>query len=218
MRRADEDRDPPPFVRLALTPAERAQVEAQLSAAFGLTAEAARTWVATTAARGVCFARVMPDGMIAASYAAETLVLARGRERLTAVMLQSCYVHPDVRGRGYGVERADVDGLRRRFAAEAVVLTLFDDGLVPYWRRRGFEVVQQAEVVALSEYLRRAATAFSPVLTEEAVAAKLAENLADGARVTRLWRAGPDPAEGRDPAEVRGTARRTRPCGGARPG
>jgi len=181
---------PPPFVELALTVAEREQVEAQLSVAFGLTAEAARVWVDTTARRGACFGRVERDGVIAASYAAETLTLACGDERRTAVMLQSCYVHPDFRGRSYGLARDDVTALRRRFAADAVVLTLFDDGLVPYWRRRGFEVVQRAEVIDLSAYLSRAATAFSPALSEEAIAAKIAENVADGATVAELEGAG----------------------------
>lgn len=197
MRPADEHRQPPPFVALDLTTPERAQIEAQLSAAFELTPEAARVWVATTARRGACFGRVESDGVIAASYAAETLTLAREHERLTVVMLQSCYVHPDFRGRGYGLARADVAALRRRFAADAVVLTLFDDGLVPYWRRRGFDVVQRPEVVSLGAYLSRAGTAFSPVLSEEAIAAKLAEDVADGALVTRVSGAGCDPAGAR---------------------
>jgi len=169
-----------------LTADERRQIETQLSAAFGLTAEAAETWVETTARRGTCFGRVENDGMIAASYAAEPLALVRGDERLTAVMLQSCYVHPSFRGRGYGLDRSDVDALRRRYTAEAVVLTLFDDGLVPYWRRRGFEVVQRNEIVGLDEYARRAGTAFSPALTEQAGAAKIAEVTADGANITEL--------------------------------
>jgi GNAT superfamily N-acetyltransferase len=190
MSQAEEHVDRPPFVELALTASERTQIEAQLSVAFGLTADAARAWVDTTAARGACFGRVERGGVIAASYAAETLTLARGDERLTAVMLQSCYVHPDFRGKGYGLVPGDVTALRRRFAADAVVLTLFDDGLVPYWRRRGFEVVQRAELVNLSEYLRRAARVFSPALSDAAVAAKLAENVADGATVAGVAGAG----------------------------
>jgi len=174
---------PPPFVELGLTPVERAQIEEQLAACFGLTPAAARTWVETTAGRGACYGRVV-GGQVAASFAAETLPLARGTERLTAVMLQSCYVRPDYRGRGFGLERADVDELRRRFAADAVVLTLFDDGLVPYWRRRGFEVVQRAEVVTFDEYSARVRRGFSPALDERALAAKLAEVTADGAVVS----------------------------------
>lgn len=174
---------PPPFVELELTPNERKQVEEQLSACFGLTPEAARQWMATTARSGVCYGRVVGD-RVAASFAAEALPLARGSELLTAVMLQSCYVHPDFRGRGFGLERADVDGLCRRFAADAVVLTLFDDGLLPYWRRRGFEVVQRAEVISFDEYVSRAGRAFSPALDERALAAKLTEVTADGAVVT----------------------------------
>jgi GNAT superfamily N-acetyltransferase len=170
-------------VELELAPAERAQIEEQLSACFGLTSAAARTWVDTTARNGACYGRVVGD-RVAASFAAEALLLARGAERLTAVMLQSCYVHPDFRGRGFGLERADVDELRRRFAADAVVLTLFDDGLVPYWRRRGFEVVQSAAVISLREYVARAEPLFSPVLDELALAAKLAEVAADGALVS----------------------------------
>jgi len=171
---------PPPFVELELTPAERAQIEEQLAACFGLTSAAARTWVETTAGRGACYGRVV-GGQVAASFAAETLPLARGTERLTAVMLQSCYVHPDFRGRGFGLERADVDELRHRFAADAVVLTLLDDGLVPYWRRRGFDVVQRAEVVTFDEYSARVRHGFIPALDERALAAKLAEVTADGA-------------------------------------
>ncbi len=176
---------PPPFVALELTPDERAQIEEQLAACFGLTSEAARQWIGTTARSGVCYGRVVGH-RVAASFAAEALPLARGSERLTAVMLQSCYVHPDFRGRGFGLERADVDGLRRRFAADAIVLTLFDDGLGPYWRRRGFEVVQRAEVISFDEYLRRAGRAFSPALDEGALAAKLTEVTADGAVVSEV--------------------------------
>ena len=174
---------PPPYVELELTPAERAQIEEQLAACFGLTSEAARQWVATTARNGVCFGRVIGD-RVAASFAAEALPLTRGSERLTAVMLQSCYVHPDFRGRGFGLERADVDALRRRFAADAVVLTLLDDGLAPYWRRRGFDVVQRAEVITVDEYGTRAQRAYSPALDDRALAAKIAEVTADGAVVS----------------------------------
>lgn len=174
---------PPPFVELELTPAQRVQIEQQLSACFGLTREAARQWVETTARNGVCYGRVV-GGQVAASFAAEVLPLARGDERLTAVMLQSCYVHPDFRGRGFGLERADVDELRRRFAADAVILTLFDDGLAPYWRRRGFDVVQRAGVITFAEFVARAKRAFSPALDEPAFAAKLAEVTADGAVVS----------------------------------
>jgi GNAT superfamily N-acetyltransferase len=174
---------PPPFTELALTPEERVQIGEQLAACFGLTADAARTWIETTARSGVCYGRVV-GGRVAASFAAEALQLARGADRITAAMLQSCYVHPDFRGRGFGLERADVDEIRRRLAADAVVLTLFDDGLVPYWRRRGFDVVQRAEVVDLSGYLARARHAFSPALDARAIAEKIAEVTADGALVT----------------------------------
>jgi GNAT superfamily N-acetyltransferase len=177
---------PPPFVELELTSDERAQIEKQLAVCFGLAPEAARTWVETTARRGVCFGRVASDGVIAASFAAEALPLARGEEHRKAVMLQSCYVHPAYRGQGYGLTRTDIEDLQRRFAADAAVLTLLDDGLVSYWRRRGFDVVQRAEVIDLCSYLSRALHAFSPALDEEAVAAKLAENIADGATVTEL--------------------------------
>ncbi len=210
---------PPPFVELGLTPDERAQIEGQLAACFDLEPEAAHTWVETTARRGVCFGRVASDGAIAASFAAETLPLVRGDESRTAVMLQSCYVHPAYRGRGYGLARADVEDLRRRFAADAVALTLFDDGLVPYWRRRGFEVVQRAEVIGLSVYLERAVTAFSPALDAEAIAAKVAENVADGATVTELAGGRRRPAAGQLPRRRRGRgADRARPPrGGAAP-
>ncbi len=177
---------PPPFVELELTPDERIQIERQLAVCFGLAPEAARTRVETTARRGACFGRVESDGVIAASFAAESLPLVRGEEYRTAVMLQSCYVHPAYRGQGYGLTRTDVEELRRRFAADAVVLTLFDAGLVSYWRLRGFDVVQRAEVIDLCSYLSRAVRAFSPVLDDEAVGAKLAENIADGATATEL--------------------------------
>jgi GNAT superfamily N-acetyltransferase len=185
---------PPPFVELALPADERAQIESQLSAAFGLTADAARRWVETTAQHGACFGRREGD-VIAASFAGEALALARSEERLTAVMLQSCYVHPAFRGRGYGLERSDVDALRRRFRASSVVLTLFDDALIPYWRRRGFDVVQRAEVIGLDECVRRAGHLFSPVLAPVAAAAKIAEVEAEGAIVGRLGdHAAPDAA------------------------
>src|SRR5512136_3045943 len=99
---------PPPFVELELTSDERAQIEKQLAVCFDLTPEAARTWVETTARRGVCFGRVASGGVIAASFAAEALPLARDEEYRTAVMLQSCYVHPAYRGQGYGLTRTDV--------------------------------------------------------------------------------------------------------------
>ena len=177
---------PPPFVELKLTSDERVQIERQLAVCFGLAPETARTWVETTMRRGVCFGRVASDGVIAASFAAERLPLARDEEYRTAVMLQSCYVHPAYRGQGYGPTRTDVEGLRCRFAADTVVLTLFDDELVSYWRQRGFDVVQRAEVIDLRSYLSRAVHAFSPALDEDAVAAKLAEKIADGATVTEL--------------------------------
>ena len=174
---------PPPFRELALDLDEREQIAGQLAACFGLTDEAARTWLETTARSGVCFGRVV-GGRVAASFAAEALPLVRGSERCTAVMVQSFYVHPDFRGRGYGIEQTDVEALRRRFGAGVAVLTLFDEGLVPYWRGRGFEVVQRAEVVTFGEYSARAARAFTPALDERALTAKLAEVKADGAVVT----------------------------------
>ena len=80
-------------------------------------------------------------------------------------MLQSCYVHPGYRGQGYGLSRTDLEGLRRRFVADVVVLTLLDDGLVSYWHRRGFDVVQRAEVIDVCSYLSARCTRSVPCST-----------------------------------------------------
>ncbi len=115
----------------------------------------------------------------------ETLDLARGDECRRAVLLQSHYVHPDYRGKGYGIQRGDLDALLARFLADVVVLSLYDDGLVPYWERRGFVVEQRAEVVGLSRCLERLRRSFHPVFTETYVAEKLQEAAAEGAEVVR---------------------------------
>ena len=172
------------YVPLTVTAGEREQIEAQLVASFGLTPAGARAWVDTSLRSGAYFGR--KDGeRVAASFAAETLDLARGDESRRAVLLQSHYVHPDYRGKGYGIQRHDLDALLARFHADAVVLSLYDDGLVPYWERRGFVVEQRAEVVGLSICLERVRHAFHPVFTETYVAEKLQEQAAEGAEVVR---------------------------------
>ena len=174
----------PRYEPLAVTAAERVQIEAQLVANFGLTPAGARAWVDTSLPNGVYFGR--KDGEhVAASFATETLDLARGDERRRAVLLQSHYVHPDYRGKGYGIRRHDLDALLAHFVADVVVLSLYDDGLVPYWERRGFVVEQRAEVVALSHCLDRLRCLFHPVLTETYVAEKLHEAAAEGVEVVR---------------------------------
>jgi GNAT superfamily N-acetyltransferase len=175
---------PSHYEPLTVTGGERAQIEAQLVANFRLTPAGARAWVDTSLHNGSYFGR--KDGeRVAASFAAETLDLARDDESRRAALLQSHYVHPDYRGRGYGILRGDLDALVARFHADAVVLSLYDDGLVPYWERRGFVVEQRAEVVGLSHCLERLRRSFHPVFTETYVAEKLQEAAAEGAEVVR---------------------------------
>lgn len=173
-----------PHVPLAVTVGEREQIEAQLVASFGLTPAGARAWVDTSLRNGAYFGR--KDGeWVAASFATETLVFAFGDERRRAVLLQSHYVHPDYRGKGYGIQRGDLDALLARFSADVVVLSLYDDGLIPYWERRGFVVEQRAEIVGLSLCLERVRRSFHPVFTETYVTEKLHEAAAEGAEVVR---------------------------------
>jgi GNAT superfamily N-acetyltransferase len=175
-------RPPSHYEPLAVTAGERAQIEAQLVTSFGLTPAGARAWVDTSLRNGVYFGR--KDGeRVASSFAAETLAFARGDECRRAVLLQSHYVQPDYRGKGYGIQRCDLDALLARFRADVVVLSLYDDGLIPYWERRGFVVEQRAEVVGLSRCLERLRRSFHPVLTKTYVAEKLHEAAAEGAVV-----------------------------------
>jgi len=167
-----------------VTAGERTQIEAQLVASFRLSPAGARAWVDTSLRNGSYFGR--KDGEhVAASFATETLDLARGDDRRRAVLLQSHYVHPDYRGRGYGIQRGDIAALLARFHADVVVLSLYDDGLVPYWERCGFVVEQRAEVVGLPRCLERLRRSFHPVFTETYVAEKLHEAAAEGAAVVR---------------------------------
>ena len=177
-------RPPSHYEPLTVTAGERAQIEAQLVASFGLTPAGARAWVDTSLRNGVYFGR--KDGeRVAASFAAETLGLSRGDECRRAVLLQSHYVHPDYRGKGYGIQSGDLDALLARFLADVVVLSLYDDGLIPYWGRRGFVVEQRAEVVGLSRCLERVGRSFHPVFTETYVTEKLHEAAAEGADVVQ---------------------------------
>jgi GNAT superfamily N-acetyltransferase len=167
---------------LAVTPDERAQIEAQLSASFGLTADGARAWVDTTLRNGCYFGRKDGD-CVAASFALEEMGFRRGDEVRKTLFLQSHYVHPRYRGLGYGVTRRDLDRVRTRLSADAVVLSLYADELVDYWEQRGFAVEQRREVVALSAYLERLAASFAPVLTAAYIAEKVHEAESDGAEV-----------------------------------
>ena len=169
---------PAAFEAIEVGAPERAQLVVQLGAAFDLTPQAAGVWV-DTVAPGRYFARRSGD-TIAASFATDLLELRHGERTVRAVMLQSVCVHPEFRGRGFGVVPADLDGLLGLFAGDAVILSLFDDGLVPYWAARGFVEEYRAEVVSLEECLRRAAAGFTPVVERRFVEEKIAEARADG--------------------------------------
>jgi GNAT superfamily N-acetyltransferase len=113
-------RPPSHYEPLTVTAGERTQIEAQLVASFRLTPAGARAWVDTSLRNGLYFGR-KDDERVAASFAAETLGLSRGDECCRAVLLQSHYVHPDYRGKGYGIQRVDLDALLARFLADVVV-------------------------------------------------------------------------------------------------
>jgi GNAT superfamily N-acetyltransferase len=172
----------PRYRPLAVTADERAQIEEQLVACFGLTADGARAWVDTTLRSGCYFGRKDGD-RVAASFALETMEFRRGAEVRRAAFLQSHYVHPRYRGLGYGITRDDLDVVCRRTSADAVVLSVYSDELIAYWERLGFAVEQRREIVALPDYLERLAASFAPVLTAAYIAEKVHEAESDGAEV-----------------------------------
>jgi GNAT superfamily N-acetyltransferase len=167
---------------LAVTADERAQIEEQLVACFGLTADGARAWVDTTLRSGCYFGRKDGD-VVAASFALETMEFRRGDELRRTAFLQSHYVHPRYRGLDYGITGDDLDGVCRRTPADAVVLSLYADELVTYWERLGFVVEHQRAIVDLPEYLERLSSSFAPVLTAAYIAEKVEEAESDGAEV-----------------------------------
>ncbi len=173
---------------LALTPVERAQIEDQLCASFGLTLAGARAWVATSVRTGWYYGWKVGE-TVAASVAFEALAFtAVGRPAdtapLPALLLQSHYVHPDYRGRGYRVREAFLDAVLERHGAETVVLSLYDDALAEYWSRVGFRVEHGRGTMTVAAALARWAAAVSPVITADYLAVKREEAEADGATVT----------------------------------
>ncbi len=173
---------------LKLTPAERGQIEEQLCACFGLTPDGARAWVATSARSGWYYGWKVGE-TVAASVAFEPLAFARGGRAagavpLRALLLQSHYVHPDHRGRGYRVREAFLDAVLERHGAETVVLCLYEDALAKYWREVGFRVEHDRETITVAAALARWAAALSPVVTAAYLAVKREEADADGATIT----------------------------------
>lgn len=173
---------------LALTPGERAQIEEQLGACFGLTPAGARAWVATSARNGWYYGWKVGE-KVAASVAFEPLEFAPGGRPddpvpLRALLLQSHYVHPDYRGRAYRVREAFLDAVLERHGAEAVVLCLYEDALARYWGEVGFQVEHGRETITVAAALARWAAAAAPVVTAEYLAVKREEAEADGAAVT----------------------------------
>ncbi len=178
------------YEALALTPAEREQIEEQLSACFGLTPAGARAWVATSARRGWYYGWRVGE-RIAASVAFEPLEFRRGGRAagaapLRALLLQSHYVHPDFRGQGYRVREAFLDEVLERHDGRTIVLCLYDDALAGYWREAGFDLEHGRETVTTAAALDRWAAALSPVVSAGYLAAKREEAEADGASVTEV--------------------------------
>jgi hypothetical protein len=176
---------PHPYRELDLDGPQRSQIEAGLCDAFGLTSAGAAGWVETSVRNGVYFGCTDGDTVVG-SFAAEGLDFARGDERRRLALLQSHFIRADHRGRGWGVTRDTLTLLRERFAADGVILSLYDEPLRRYWGRLGFEVEQEAAVVPLAEHLRRAETALTVVLDPGFVAEKVFETEAIGGRVERF--------------------------------
>jgi GNAT superfamily N-acetyltransferase len=126
---------------LALTPDERLQIEAQLSACFALTAAGARTWVDTSERAGMYYGWKVGE-TVAASVAFEPLGFALGSETFRSLLLQSHYVHPVYRGRGYRITTEFLDEVLARHGAAAIVLCLYEDELARYWGEVGFVQTQ----------------------------------------------------------------------------
>lgn len=167
---------------LALTPDERAQIEAQLSGCFDLTAAGARAWVDTSARSGSYYGWKVGE-TVAASVAFEPLGFAHGRETFRSLLLQSHYVHPAFRGRGYRIKAAFLDEVLERHGAQAIVLCLYEDALARYWSEEGFVLEHGRETVTVSEALRRWAAAPAPVVGAGYLAVKREEAEADGAAI-----------------------------------
>jgi len=168
---------------LALTAAERAQIEAQLSACFDLTAAGAHAWVETSARAGMYYGWKVGE-TVAASVAFEPLGFALGSETFQSLLLQSHYVHPAYRGQGYRVTAALLDGVLKRHGAQAIVLCLYEDALARYWSEVGFVLEHGRETITVAEALRRWAAAPAPIVTAGYLAVKREEAAADGAFVT----------------------------------
>jgi hypothetical protein len=172
---------------LSLTPVERAQIEEQLRACFGLTPAGSRAWVATSARNGWYYGWKAGE-RVAASVAFEPLAFARGGRPdaapRRALLLQSHYVHPEYRGQGYRVREEFLDAVLQRHGAETVVLCLYEDALAEYWRGVGFRVEHGRETITVAAALSRWAASTSPVVTAGYLAVKREEAEADGATVT----------------------------------
>jgi len=168
---------------LALTPGERAQIQAQLSACFDLTAAGARAWVDTSARSGMYYGWNVGE-TVAASVAFEPLGFARGPETFRSLLLQSHYVHPAYRGQGYRVTAAFLDEVLARHGAQGIVLCPYEDALTRYWSAVGFVLEHGRETITVAEALRRWAAAPAPVVTAGYLAVKREEAAADGAAIT----------------------------------
>jgi len=99
---------------------------------------------------------------------------------MRAVMLQSVCVDPAFRGQGFGLTRDVLADLLPRFAADVVILSLFEDDLVQYWAARGFALEYRSETVSLEECLRRSRASWAPVPEMRFVTEKIDESEADG--------------------------------------
>ena len=168
---------------LALTPDERLQIEAQLSACFALTAAGARTWVDTSERVGMYYGWKVGE-TVAASVAFEPLGFALGSETFRSLLLQSHYVHPVYRGRGYRITTEFLDEVLARHGAAAIVLCLYEDELARYWGEVGFVLEHGRETITVAEALRRWAAAPTPIVTAGYLAVKREEAAADGAVIT----------------------------------
>jgi len=175
-------RAPGGYEPLALTQDERAQIEAQLSACFDLTTAGARAWVATSARSGWYYGWKVGE-RVAASVAFEPLGFAHGPEAFQSLLLQSHYVHPAFRGRGYRVTAAFLDEVLARHGAQAIVLCLYEDALARYWSEEGFALEYGRETITVAEALRRWAGAPAPVVGAGYLAVKREEAEADGAEI-----------------------------------
>jgi hypothetical protein len=173
------------YRELVVGPGERRQIEEGLSAAFGLSPAGAAGWVDTTLEHGVYFGARDGD-VVAGSFAGEALDFARGDRRRTLALLQSHFIRPEYRGRGWGVSPQTLEELRLRFAADGVVICLYDEPLRRYWGRLGFEIEHEATVMRLDEHVARSQESLSPVVTPDFVDEKVYETEAAGGLVERF--------------------------------